>query len=139
MYLVRLIYASMASDRITQDDIQQIVTTAKENNSKADLSGMLCFNRKFFLQVLEGARSRVNATYRHILKDPRHTDVVLVSYQEISRREFPNWHLGYVPEAGVNSDICLRYSGHREFNPYEMSGESCLNMMLELRDKVGSV
>lgn len=136
MYLVRLIYASKASDRVTQEDIQQIVASAKENNGKSELSGLLCFNRKYFLQVLEGSRSKVNATYRHIMKDPRHTDVVLISYEEIAMRKFEQWHMGYVPEAGINSEISLRYSGHRGFDPYEMSGESCLGMMLELRETV---
>lgn len=136
MYLVRLIYASKATDRVTQEDIQQIVASAKANNSRSELSGLLCFNRKYFLQVLEGSRSAVNATYRHIMKDPRHTDVMLISYDEISKREFEQWHMGYVPEAGINSEISLRYSGHRDFAPFEMKGDSCLGMMLELRQSV---
>lgn len=136
MYLVRLIYASKARDGVSQDDIQQIVASAKRNNNRSELSGLLCFNRKYFLQVLEGSRSKVNATYRHIMKDTRHTEVILISYQEIAKREFEQWHMGYVPEAGINSQISLRYSGHRDFDPYEMTGESCLGMMLELRDKV---
>jgi len=75
MYLVRLIYASQVTDRVTQEDIQQIVEAAKRNNSRAELTGLLCFNRKYFLQVLEGSRTKVNAAYQHIKKDPRHNNL----------------------------------------------------------------
>jgi len=47
--------------------------------------------------------------------------------------------MGYVPEAGLNSEVCLRYSGHKDFNPYEMSGDSCLGLMLELRNSMPGV
>lgn len=136
MHLVRLIYTSKASERVTQGDIQQIVESAKKHNDRSELSGLLCFNRKYFLQVLEGSRSKVNEAYRYIIKDPRHTDIQLIAYEEISKREFEQWHMGYVPEAGINSEISLRYSGSRDFDPYEMNGDSCLGMMLELRKTV---
>lgn len=135
MFLVRLIYASQIVGNFSQNDIQQIIQSAQDNNKRAEVTGLLCFNRKYFLQVLEGSRSQVNALYHHILQDPRHTEVILLSYQEVDQREFDQWHMAYVPEAGIKGDVCQRYSSQKAFNPFQMSGMSCLKMLLELRQE----
>lgn len=136
MYLVRLIYCSAVTNELNMREVEQIISTAKENNSKDEVTGLLCFNRKFFLQCLEGSRTNVNKIYHSILNDPRHNKIVLLEYDEIAQREFPNWAMGYVPESDLTKPLCMKYSGDSEFNPYEMRGESCLGMMLELRDNV---
>ncbi|OPX56868.1 Sensors of blue-light using FAD [Oceanospirillum multiglobuliferum] len=136
MFLVRLIYTSQVTGEFSKDDIEQIISSAKENNRRAGITGLLCFNRKYFLQVLEGTRTQVNALYHHILQDSRHTQVILLSYHEITQREFDQWHMAYVPEAGLRSEVCQRYSGSKEFNPLLMLGDSCLKLLLELRGAV---
>ncbi|MBB1487681.1 BLUF domain-containing protein [Oceanospirillum sediminis] len=136
MYLVRLIYCSTSVQELNINDIEQIIHIAKENNARHNVSGLLCFNRKYFLQCLEGSRTNVNKTYRSILNDPRHNNIVLLEYNEITQREFQQWSIGYVSENSITKPLCMKYSGHSEFTPYEMRGQSCLNMMLELRDSV---
>ncbi|MAC47526.1 MAG: blue light sensor protein [Oceanospirillum sp.] len=139
MYLVRLIYCSAVTHELNMQEVEQIISTAKENNGKVEVTGLLCFNRKYFLQCLEGARTNVNKVYHNILNDPRHHQVVLLEYDEISRREFSDWAMGYVPESDLTKPLCIKYSGNSEFNPYEMRGESCLGMMLELRNSVALI
>ncbi len=139
MYLVRLIYASMITPTFKEEDIQKILLTSSKNNYDNDVTGLLCFNQKFFLQCLEGSRRKVNHTYRTILADPRHTNIVLLNYQEINSREFSGWSMGYVPEGSLSEPVNLRYSGDRHFNPYEMSGENAHGLMLELRESVQAV
>ena len=136
MFLVRLIYASRKDEKFNQTDIEDILSVARTENAKDGVTGLLCFNRKYFLQCLEGSRSKVNATYRKILNDPRHSDIVLLSYDEISVREFDNWHMGYIPETALTDEVNLRYSGNKNFTPFEMTGESCHQMMRELVDTV---
>lgn len=139
MYLVRLIYCSSSVKELSIDDIENILHVAKENNARHNVSGLLCFNRKYFLQCLEGSRTNVNHVYQSILNDPRHERIVLLEYDEIVQREFQAWAIGYVPENKITRPLCMKYSGHSEFNPYEMGGESCLGMMLELRDNVAVI
>lgn len=95
---------------------------------------MLCFNRKYFLQCLEGSRTNVNNAYHKILNDKRHSRIVLLDYKEITKREFSNWSMGYMPESSLTAPTSLKFSGKNEFSPYEMSGESAHQMMLELKD-----
>lgn len=136
MYLVRLVYASSMGELFNPDDIEHILESARRNNQRAAVTGLLCFSRRYFLQCLEGSRARVNQTYHRILNDPRHQDIVILDYQEIVGREFDSWAMGYTPESSLTAPINLKFSGAKQFNPYEMSGESAHKMMLEFRDTV---
>lgn len=136
MYLIRLVYASTASKAFNHEDIEKILQVAKENNGKHNVTGMLAFHRKYFLQCLEGSRTNVNNIYHQIANDPRHARLAILSYEEIMEREFSNWSMGYLPESSLTAPINLKFSGNDQFNPYEMTGESAHRMMLELRDTI---
>lgn len=139
MFLTRLIYASKISDGFNLDTVESIVHAAKESNQRMNVTGLLCFDRHFFLQCLEGSRTHVNLIYQRILNDKRHTDIVMLDYREISDRDFSNWSMGYIPSTSLTAPINLRYSGGSEFNPHEMSGESAYRLMLELKDALPTV
>ena len=88
--LVRLMYASRAVPAVDQEELQAILKRSKANNSRTGITGALCLcsNERIFIQVLEGGREAVNSLYRRILADTRHTDPVLLHYQEIDERRF---------------------------------------------------
>ena len=134
MFLTRLVYASTISEDFNCDDIEDILAVARKNNKQNNITGMLCFNRKYFLQCLEGSRTNVNNAYHKILNDNRHSRIVMLDYKEITMREFSAWAMGYMPESSLTAPTNLKYSGKSEFIPYEMSGESAHQMMLELKD-----
>jgi len=139
MHLVRLVYASTISKEFKPNDMDSILQAARNHNHKNDVTGALCFNRNYFLQCLEGGREAVNLTYQMILKDPRHENIVLLGYQDITKRHFMSWSMGYVPEKMLTDDINLMFSDSRKFNPYTMSGESAHNMMLQLSEHIPMV
>lgn len=134
MFLTRLVYASTISEDFNCDDIEGILAVARKNNKQNNITGMLCFNRKYFLQCLEGSRTNVNNAYHKILNDNRHSRIVMLDYKEITMREFSDWAMGYMPESSLTAPTNLKYSGKSEFIPYEMSGESAHQMMLALKD-----
>ena len=135
MYLVRLVYTSTISDKFESTDIESILACARKNNGVNNVSGVLCFSRSHFLQCLEGSRARVNETYHNILNDPRHKNIIILSYEEVVSREFSQWNMSYIPDTSVTSVINLRYSGSSEFKPYEMSGDSALAMLIEMGEQ----
>ncbi|NVK56526.1 MAG: BLUF domain-containing protein [Alteromonadaceae bacterium] len=136
MYLTRLIYTSTISASFSADDIEDILTTARKNNSKNNVTGMLCFNKKYFLQCLEGSRTAVNNTYHHILNDQRHTNIIMLDYKEITTRDYTGWAMGYMPESNLTTAFTLKYSGVSSFNPYDMLGESAHQMLLAMKELV---
>ena len=81
MFLTRLVYTSKISDVFESSDIENILVTARRENERNNITGMLCFNRKYFLQCLEGSREDVNQTYHRILNDPLSTSMFRVLHQ----------------------------------------------------------
>jgi hypothetical protein len=132
MYLIRLIYTSRISSSFQSDDLKHILESAQRHNKLNYITGLLGFNRKIFLQCLEGSREAVNKTYQRILKDERHTDALILDYSEITHRDFSEWSMGFIPDSKVTAPINLKFSGNDIFDPYEMSGVSAHELLLEL-------
>ena len=136
MYLVRLVYVSSISQGFKPDDLNEILETAKRHNKKNCVTGLLGFNRKIFLQCLEGSRAKVNETYHRILQDPRHDKIIMLDYKEIIEREFDDWSMGFIPESSLTTKVNLRFSGDDVFDPYDMNGESAHRLMVALKENV---
>lgn len=139
MYLVRLIYASQPTAAFTPESIEQILEASRKHNGQLAVTGLMYFNQHYFLQCLEGSRSNVNNIYHRILNDNRHRDPIIVDYKEIEVRDFSSWEMGYLPETKATRESYKRYSTTGEFSPYHMSGESCHQLMVELKAKLPSV
>lgn len=132
MYLVRMVYCSRISESFSSEDIDKILDVARKENKKRNVTGLLCFSRKYFLQCLEGGRKAVNETYHNILNDERHEEIVLLDYKEINTRDFTSWQMAYIPEKNITDAINLKFSGTPDFDPFTMHGESAYRMMLQL-------
>jgi hypothetical protein len=130
--LVRLMYASRALGSVNQDTLAAILKQSKTNNPPVGVTGVLCFSGGTFLQVLEGGRLAVSALYNKIANDPRHHDVVLLSYQEISERDFACWSMGQVNLSRINPALLMKYSETAVLDPYAVSGAASMALFNEL-------
>ena len=130
--LVRLLYVSRAQSPEAVNTTQSILDSARKYNFGNGITGILCFGGGLYLQAVEGGRTQVNELYGHIVRDPRHRDVVLLDYQEISERRFGGWTMGQVNLAKLNASIVLKYSEKPELDPYSVSGTVSLALLEEL-------
>jgi len=130
--LVRLLYVSRALDPDSLIDIQTIMDSAREHNVTNGITGILCYGGGIYLQALEGGRRQVNELYSHIVKDKRHTDVVLLHYEEITERRFGSWTMGQVNLSKLNTSVILKYSEKPELDPYSVSGGMAIALLEEL-------
>ena len=130
--LVRLMYASRALPSVDHDELLAIVRKSKSNNGPLGVTGVLCFSEGIFLQVLEGGRSPVNRLYNRIAADPRHTQVELLTYQEIGERRFAGWSMGQVNLSRLNPALLLKYSERATLDPYAVSGAVSMALFEEL-------
>lgn len=132
--LVRLMYASRAAASVDADALAAVLRQSKEHNPRSGITGVLCFcsNARIFLQVLEGARDAVSETYHRIVRDERHADVVLLSYEEIGERSFSSWSMGQVNMSRLNPSLVLKYSESAVLDPYAVSGKASLALFNEL-------
>ncbi len=77
-------------------EIDQILQSARTNNSRRDVTGALLFSSGYFAQVLEGPQPAIEQIFEHIQRDPRHGDVTVLESGEADHRDFPNWAMAHV-------------------------------------------
>ena len=130
--LVRLMYASRTTEAFKPESLSAILKKSTANNPSVGVTGVLCSSGDVFLQVLEGGRSQVSALYNRIATDPRHRDVVMLSYEEIEERSFAGWAMGQVNMNRLNPALLLKYSETAVLDPYAVSGKVSMALFNEL-------
>jgi hypothetical protein len=132
--LVRLLYASRATQAIDEALQASIVRHSQAQNLEHGVTGVLCTYPEggVFLQVLEGARRPINTLFNNIGRDQRHQDVTILSYEEIVERRFASWRMGSVDLKRVNVSTILRFSEKAVLDPFTMPGEAALALLQEL-------
>jgi len=133
MDLVRLIYASRFSRKAGPEDVQKIVDLSREKNRRLGITGVLCFDPRYFLQCLEGPSEAVNELYNRIIFDYRHTGVRLISYEKADRRRFEKWSMAYVRIDEKVKPILERYSANG-FDPYSMDPAQLVDFAAEVAE-----
>jgi hypothetical protein len=132
--LVRLLYASRSTAEIDEPLMAAILERSRKYNLEHGITGILCTYTpgNVFLQLLEGSRAEVNALYANIVRDPRHVDITLLDYAEITERRFASWRMGRVNLNRVNQGTILRFSEHAVLDPFTMAGPTALALLDEL-------
>lgn len=131
MTLQTLIYCSRPND-LRREDVDAILASSERNNAISDVTGMLLFDKDHIVQVLEGGRGEVSATFARILNDPRHRDVTIVSCADSRARMFAAWRMRYVSRLEADQADLLRFSPSRSFAPETMTGDALLGLCAEL-------
>lgn len=92
--LSHLVYLSSRKPNCTSEEIEKILHSCKKNNKDLDLTGVLLYSDKQFVQYLEGEYKEIFALYDKIKGDPRHDKIVLITSGPIENRAFPSWQMG---------------------------------------------
>lgn len=102
----QLCYVSTLTN--SERDLSSILATSVKNNKLANMTGMLLVARSNVLQVLEGPRDAVDLKFARIAADPRHYDLLTLFDEDVPKRSFPNFSMGYhdlaVPVSGLLQD-----------------------------------
>ncbi len=93
--MFRLIYTSRAVADLSNQDISQILATARRRNAAEGITGLLLYNQRHILQVLEGPRDEVEACFHRIKQDTRHSRVLLLNQGPVASAFFTDWFMGY--------------------------------------------
>ena len=130
--LVRLLYASRATTPLIASVQDSIMEKSRAHNPEMGITGVLCFSEEIFIQVLEGGRDEVCELYNTIVRDDRHQNVRILSFEEIRERRFGSWTMGQVNLAKVNPALLLKYGERAELNPFIGSGQASMALLDEL-------
>lgn len=68
-----------------------ILSSARRNNPRADITGALICRHDLYLQLIEGPPAAIDALYERIAQDDRHCEVRLLLKEDVTERVFPAW------------------------------------------------
>jgi len=94
--MLQLVYASAAKRLLDPLQLRSILETARRNNTRLGVTGILLYHDGSFFQVLEGEESTVRALFARISEDPRHERVVELRSGPVVERSFSAWTMGFV-------------------------------------------
>ncbi len=117
VYVSRSTFTTMPPERGIEPSVARILAQSRTNNAKRGLVGALYFGDGCFFQCLEGRAEDVDRLYATLLKDPRHTDLKVLSRRNIPVKNFSNWAMKYVP-LDAEMKTLMRELGMPSFDPY---------------------
>lgn len=111
-----IIYLSKVSAPLPEEELVRLLEQARANNNRRNITGILVYSDRQFLQLLEGDEADLASLYAKLSQDPRHTGVIKLADKPIGARSFSDWSMafqvvspaefsalaGYVPLAQVN-------------------------------------
>ncbi|QUL37278.1 BLUF domain-containing protein [Erythrobacter sp. JK5] len=88
--LSQYLYISTAPS-LSREEVEKILETSTRNNPAHGITGLLLYNGRNFLQLLEGEENELVGLMMRIGSDKRHTGVSLLSSTQIDARSCPDW------------------------------------------------
>lgn len=103
--MLSLIYVSTAQTQVNDALVRQIAGSAAERNARAEVTGLLAYNSRSFMQLLEGEGDDVLEIMHDIERDSRHESIVYIRQADRGKRECPNWSMRSLitPLTGIGS------------------------------------
>ena len=130
--LTRLMYASETAEALNPASLQALLDQARAANERRNITGMLAFDSRWFLQVLEGDRQVVNEVFSRIAADPRHRRVELLEVAATEERHFARWSMAFAAADAPRRDLFLRWGKEPNFKPYDMTAPGALALLSAL-------
>lgn len=88
--LCQYLYISTAPS-LSRDEVDAILGSSARNNPARGITGLLLYNGRNFLQLLEGEEAELVSLMVRITNDPRHAGVSVLERRDIDRRMCPDW------------------------------------------------
>ena len=88
-----IVYFSSSISLFQEADLASLLQQSRDYNALQGISGILLINQGRIIQVLEGKQEIIEALYKRIEQDRRHTDVIKVVDVPIEKRSFVGWSM----------------------------------------------
>jgi hypothetical protein len=134
MPLIRLLYYSENLIGLVRRHsvIAELQAVSVQRNRESQVTGALLYDDDWFVQALEGEERAVGETLERIMRDPRHSNVEVVSRATISSRQFGKWAMGFAERTDETEAYFGKHWFSESMNPFGMSEAG----MLELMDRL---
>ncbi|TRY32876.1 BLUF domain-containing protein [Aliiglaciecola sp. M165] len=127
--MVQLIYTSVATKHMDTEQLFDMLIQCRLNNRRKNLTGILLYCNKRFIQVLEGPEENVEALYEKILRDPLHKHCRVLCKNTVAERAFKEWEMGFKRLSSLD------FGAFRGYSKFFEQEDASLNET-EFHDKV---
>lgn len=101
--LERLVYRSKGAGSIGSLSLFNLLSQARVKNAQLDITGHLIFDGEYFTQWIEGPSASLDALWQSLLKDERHTEIMLISRTPTDERRFGSWTMAFSSYSSLNN------------------------------------
>lgn len=91
--MYQLVYISTATTGANADSVSAILEVSRRNNRRDGITGLLLYDGRRFLQVLEGPQPLVDEAFVRIKADVRHRAAVMLHARHGDGRSFGQWDM----------------------------------------------
>jgi hypothetical protein len=117
MALHELIYVSLSIREMLTADLIDLLHQSRTKNERLNITGLLVYHRREFMQLLEGDKADVLALYDTICRDSRHDHLNKLWDGPLEERNFPRWSMAFCAPA----ELALREKpGYSDFLKREL-------------------
>lgn len=90
-----IVYTSQYTKGSTciNEELIKITKSAKKNNPGLNITGVLFYHNRRFLQVIEGEKASLEALMAVLEKDQRHTHIERIIDEPIEERSYSDWNM----------------------------------------------
>ena len=131
-----LIYVSRAEENVNDDDILNILTHSWKYNHNSYISGMLLYDNRHFMQIIQGPILTIDKLFARIENDSRHTDIELIGEELLHERDCSGWGIGFYDDQEVANIFYESFHiGHGEAL-YDVNYADAKNLLLALKNVI---
>jgi FAD-dependent sensor of blue light len=94
--LKTITYTSRASLDLRDDDLSAIHQEARHFNALDGVTGLLVFDGRRFLQIVEGSEEAIDNLVDRLRRDRRHNAFEIRDERKVASRSFPDWSMELV-------------------------------------------
>lgn len=86
------VYVSRAAPGLTIDDVRALIFEARGFNAINGITGLLTYDRRGFVQAIEGTVDAIDELMETIARDTRHRDMDVILDTPVSSPQFASFH-----------------------------------------------
>ncbi|QXV65481.1 BLUF domain-containing protein [Mucilaginibacter sp. 21P] len=90
-----IVYISKSAYPMHENQLLDILHSSRIHNAAVNISGVLLYSEGTFIQLLEGRDKIIDALYKRIQADERHTNVITLVNQTTDEKSFEQWLMGF--------------------------------------------
>jgi len=104
-----ILYLSQVSTALSEDELKRLLETSRVRNQGRNITGLLLYSDRQFMQLLEGEEADVAQLYSTLAQDPRHTGLIKLADKPIPHRSCAEWSMAF---AAVSPERFALLSGY---------------------------